>query len=207
MHPLLQALHRGSGSLHGTISLSTGRGIAALVGRRLARRLGLPLQREHCGFAVRIAHEAGALLWQRRFDGGAQMISRFVPYGTFPDGGWHEQTGPLQLDLGVDISDGGWHWRLRGARWNGLPLPTLLLPRTDAANASSTDATSSSWTSACRCSAAYCATKARSTPTRSDARRSGAVDCLLSYSTHCAKASVQPRPELRRCTAGDRKPR
>ena len=129
---MLQALHRGGGSLHGTISLSTGRGIAALVGRRLARRLGLPLQREHCGFAVRIAHEAGALLWQRRFDGGAQMISRFVPYGTFPDGGWHEQTGPLQLDLGVDISDGGWHWRLRGARWNGLPLPTLLLPRTDA---------------------------------------------------------------------------
>jgi len=129
---LLQVLHRSGGSLRGTISLSTGHGMAAMAGRRLARRLGLPLQRGRCGFVVQIAHEAGALLWKRRFDDGAQMISRFVPYGAFPDGGWHEQTGPLQLDLGVDISGGGWHWRLRGARWHGLPLPPVLLPRTEA---------------------------------------------------------------------------
>ncbi len=72
------------------------------------------------------------MLWQRRFDDGAEMISRFVPYGAFPAGGWIERTGPLQLDLGVDIADGGWHWRLRGARWRGLPLPASLLPRTEA---------------------------------------------------------------------------
>lgn len=132
LHPLLQALHRRGGLLRGDIAIDTGRGLAGVIGRRLARRLGMPLHRSRCGFEVQIVHEADALLWRRRFDDGGMMVSRFAGHGHFPTGSWTEQTGPLQLSLGVDIVDGGWHWRLRGARWHGLRVPLALLPRSQA---------------------------------------------------------------------------
>jgi hypothetical protein len=132
LHPLLQTLHRDGGLLRGRIAIDCGRGAAGLIGRRLARRLGIPADRSDCGFVVRIAHAEDALLWCRRFETGNEMISSFVPYGRFPDGGWHERTGPLTLDLGVDTSGGGWRWRLRGARWHGISVPLALLPRSQA---------------------------------------------------------------------------
>lgn len=132
LDPLLQSLHRNGGGLRGEIDIDTGRGLAGLAGRRLARRLGLPPVRRRCGFEVAISHQAEALLWQRRFDGGSQMLSEFRCYGSYADGGWFEQTGPLQLHLGVDIVDGGWYWRLRDARWHGWPIPAALLPRSRA---------------------------------------------------------------------------
>ncbi len=132
LHPLLQTLHRRGGVLRGDIAIDTGRGLAGLIGRRLARRLGMPVDRSRCGFEVQIAHEADALLWRRRFDNGSSMVSRFVPYDRFPTGSWTEQTGPLQLRLGVDVVDGGWHWRLREARWQGWRIPLALLPRSQA---------------------------------------------------------------------------
>lgn len=132
LHPLLQALHHRGGILCGDIAIDTGGGLAGLIGRRLARRLGMPLGRSRCGFEVQIVHEADALLWRRRFDDGGMMISRFVGNGHFPTGSWTEQTGPLQLSLGVDIVDGGWRWRLREARWHGLRVPLALLPRSRA---------------------------------------------------------------------------
>lgn len=132
LHPLLQSLHRQGGILRGRIAIDTGRGIAGLIGRRLARRLGIPLHRAECGFVVQITHERDALLWRRGFDDGAEMRSTFVPYGHFPAGGWHERSGPLLLDLGVDTRDGGWQWHLRRARWHGMPIPRALLPQAQA---------------------------------------------------------------------------
>jgi hypothetical protein len=132
LHPLLQTLHRHGGRLYGDIAVDTGRGLAGLIGRRLARRLGIPSDRARCGFEVQVVHEADALLWRRRFDDGGTMVSRFVGLGHFPAGCWIEQTGPLQLSLGVDIVDGGWHWRLRAARWHGLRVPLALLPGSQA---------------------------------------------------------------------------
>ncbi|MBL8298717.1 MAG: DUF4166 domain-containing protein [Rhodanobacteraceae bacterium] len=127
LHPLLQTLHSHGGVLHGRIAINHGRGAAGLIGRRLARRLGLPAGHSDCGFRVRITHTHDSLLWCRRFETGAEMISRFIPYGHFPSGGWYESTGPLRLDLGVDTTGGDWLWRLRGARWHGLPIPLALL--------------------------------------------------------------------------------
>lgn len=132
LHPLLQTLHRDGGRLYGRITIDCGRGVAGLIGRRLACRLGIPADRGECGFAVRIAHTEQALLWCRRFENGSEMTSSFVPYGRFPEGGWTERTGPLTLDLGVDVADGGWRWHLRRARWFGLPVPLALLPRSQA---------------------------------------------------------------------------
>lgn len=132
MHPLLQDLHRAGGLLRGCVAIDCGRGVAGWIGRRLARRLGIPADRSDCGLLVRIAHAENALLWCRRFETGSEMVSAFVPYGHFPDGGWLEHTGPLTLDLGVDTTDGGWRWRLRRARWHGLPVPLALLPHSQA---------------------------------------------------------------------------
>lgn len=132
LHPLLQALHRDGGALAGEIELRTGRGLAGHLGRRLAHKLGIPLDRARRGFRVDIVHEPGRMLWLRRFDDGSELRSAFEPVGAYPDGYWLEATGPARLRLGVDLDGGGWRWRFLGASVRGLPLPGLLFPRTDA---------------------------------------------------------------------------
>lgn len=132
LHPALQRLHREGGALHGEIDLRLGRGLGGIVGRRLARRLGLPPRPGHYPFAVEIGHAGGSLLWTRRFGAGPAVVSRFVPQGRWPDGHWCEQQGPLTLELGVDLDAGGWQWRLRRLRLYGLPIPAWLAPRTTA---------------------------------------------------------------------------
>lgn len=132
LHPLLQALHRSGGTLGGQIAISTGTGLAGPVGRRLARRLGIPVDRAHRGFQVDIVHDARAMQWRRRFDDGSELVSVFRPVGRYPDGHWLESTGPVRMKLGVDLGGGGWRWRLRGVQVGGMPLPLFLFPRTDA---------------------------------------------------------------------------
>ncbi|HEY0662092.1 MAG TPA: DUF4166 domain-containing protein [Lysobacter sp.] len=132
LHPLLQALHREGGRLQGEVDVSTGRGIAGLLGRRLARKLGIPVDRPRRGFEVQIHHDNDVMSWHRRFDDGSVMTSIFRPVGHYPDGHWLETTGPVQLKLAADVIDGGWRWRLLGVAVRGLPLPLALFPRTDA---------------------------------------------------------------------------
>lgn len=127
LHPLLQQLHRDGGVLQGAIDLDV-----RPAGRRLARRLGLPVDRTRCDFAVDIRHERDALVWTRRFDTGQTMRSVFVPHGRWPDGYWTETTGPFALRLAVDVVDGGWHWRCVGARAFGIVVPLWLMPQTRA---------------------------------------------------------------------------
>jgi hypothetical protein len=131
LHPLLQALHRDGGVLRGDVDIATGAGIAGVAGRRLARRLGIPVDRARRGFEVRIVHDAAAMRWIRRFDDGSVLASTFQPHGRHPDGFWTERSGALRLRLGVDLDGGGWRWRLLGLRAFGLPLPRALL-RVDA---------------------------------------------------------------------------
>ena len=128
LHPRLQALHLHGGQLQGTVRIDFGHGIAGWLGRRIARRLGIPARAGPCGFNVGIEHRDDALLWSREFEGGARMVSVFRPVGHWPDGYWIERSGPLRLQLGVDIVDGGWYWRLRGAWLGPLRLPLALLP-------------------------------------------------------------------------------
>jgi hypothetical protein len=44
LDPLLQDLHRHGGKLSGKVDLKFGSGLAGLIGRRLATKLGLPSQ-------------------------------------------------------------------------------------------------------------------------------------------------------------------
>ncbi len=128
LHPMLQRLHEQGGTLSGEVAVHTGRGLAGLAGRRLARSLGIPVGRGRCGFEVAIGHAGAALLWDRRFEGGTRMRSVFEPVGHWPDGHWIERTGPVALRLTVDVADQDWHWRVLGARWHGVPVPRPLLP-------------------------------------------------------------------------------
>jgi hypothetical protein len=132
LHPLLQRLHREGGDLTGQVDVRYGHGLAGVLGRRLAMKLGLPAADQHCAMSVEIGHSDSCLLWNRRFAGGQIMNSTFVPHGHFPDGYWLESTGKLSLELGVKIIDGGWHWQQRRMLFLGIPVPAWLLPSSEA---------------------------------------------------------------------------
>jgi len=132
LHPALQALHREGGTLRGAVTVATGRGLAGLLGRRMARRLGIPIARALSDFEVRITHDAQAMRWERRFGTDHPLLSVFRPTGTRSRGYWVEDTGAVQPKLTVDIRDGGWYWRVLGASLRGVPLPLWLIPRTEA---------------------------------------------------------------------------
>ena len=133
LHPLLQQLHRQGGRLTGAVELRFGRGLAGWAGRRLAGKMGLPLEAGTLPLEVDISQAGGALVWSRRFGGAPlAMVSLFEPVGHWPDGCWRERTGALHFALTVDVRDGGWHWRVLGARLHGIPLPVVLLPRSHA---------------------------------------------------------------------------
>lgn len=134
LHPLLQALHQQGGTLHGKAEVGVGRGLAGWLGRRVARRMGLPIVPE-VDLAVIISHDGRRLRWARVFGSGSKAVERvswFEPHGLWPHGHWEEQTGALRFMLTVDVEQGAWQWRLLGARWHGVPVPVRLLPRSRA---------------------------------------------------------------------------
>ena len=128
LHPLLQELHLRGGWLRGEVEIRLGQGLAGWLGRRLARSIGIPVDRPRRGFEVEISHTEDALQWDRRFDDGTVMRSTFVPVGAWPDGYWCEVTSALRLRLTVDTAGGGWQWRPLRAYLHGVRLPLGLLP-------------------------------------------------------------------------------
>jgi Domain of unknown function (DUF4166) len=131
LHPLLQALHLQGGQLEGEVYITYGRGLAGWLGRRLASKLGLPSGVAQTRLQVNIAHHDGVLHWDRRFGmvEGADhwMCSRFEPVGHWPDGYWLERTGALNIELGVDVVNGAWHWKPRAFKLFGMPLPAAFM--------------------------------------------------------------------------------
>jgi hypothetical protein len=132
LHPRLQALHLEGGVLYGAVHISFGRGLAGVIGRRIARRLGIPTKGIDHPLQVTIAHHGEVLHWDRRFGNAQQFKSTFRPVGHWPDGHWVEETSAISLLLQVDLIDGGWYWRCIGARLGHWRMPTWLLPRSEA---------------------------------------------------------------------------
>ena len=133
LYPLLQELHLQGGMLKGEVQLGFGRGAAGWLGRRLARKMGLPARASRLPLQVDISHSPDALVWARQFGGEPlPMVSQFEPIGRWPDGHWRERTGALRFKLTVDVQDGGWSGRVLGASLHGLPVPVGLLPRSHA---------------------------------------------------------------------------
>jgi hypothetical protein len=130
LHPLLQQLHsQPTARVAGTVVMRFGTGLAGVLGRRLARRLGMPDVAGPQRLVVDVGHDEKQMRWQRRFGDGNALLSVFAPVGHFPDGHWIEDTGRIALALQVDIVGDGWDWRLVGARLRGRALPLWLLPR------------------------------------------------------------------------------
>ncbi len=132
LHPLLQDLHRNGGQLHGTVQIEIPTGVAGLLGRRLAKKLGVPTTNSSPKLDVSISHTDGLLHWHRTFDDNMQMRSIFKPVGNMDSGYWLDDTGPLELKLTVDILDGGWYWRCLSMRLWKIPLPLWLFPHSKA---------------------------------------------------------------------------
>lgn len=132
LHPLLRELHLHGGTLRGIVRIQVGCGIAGWLGRRLARSIGVPVDREQRGFEVRIRHSDRALHWDRRFEAAGEMKSTFIPVGAWPSGYWFENTSALRMWLSVDTAGGGWEWKPMRAYLHGVRLPLCLLPRSRA---------------------------------------------------------------------------
>lgn len=119
----------------GRVEIALGRGLARPFGQAIARKLGIPLQPGPHTLRVEIDPPADRLLWSRCFDdcvGDRQRIDfTFRSIGTWPDGLWLEQTGPVRLGLGlaVEVIDGVWYWRCRKAWLHGIRLPLVLFPQ------------------------------------------------------------------------------
>ncbi len=132
LHPRLQQLHREGGTLQGPVDIVTAAGVGGWLGRRLARRLGVPTFPGAHTLRVDIHDDGQALRWDRTFDAGHRFASRFRPAGSYPTGYWVEHSGALTLHLGVRIVDGGWEWEERGAWWHGVRWPAWARPSTRA---------------------------------------------------------------------------
>ncbi len=132
LHPALQGLHNHGGKLAGKVQVFYGKGFARFIARRLAGKLNIPGEGCHA-FSVSITHENGEMKWLREFGDSSRMISVFVPVGTIDqDGYWREKTGAVELNLRVQIKEGGWYWQCVGIKLFGCPMPLWLFPKTTA---------------------------------------------------------------------------
>lgn len=132
LDPLIQNLHRNGGRLQGKVELQFGNGLAGIIGRRLAKKVGLPTAEGEKELEVEIKNENGSLFWSRQFDKENKMISIFTPTGNYPSGYWRENTGVIAMDLGVRVIEGGWYWQQRAIWFKSIRLPLWLFPSSHA---------------------------------------------------------------------------
>ena len=82
LHPLLQQLHIKGCKLAGAVDFSYGKGLAGIIGARLAKKMNLPDKDIH-QHVVSICHDEEGLHWGRRFNGQSLVESLFKPFGNF----------------------------------------------------------------------------------------------------------------------------
>lgn len=131
LHPKIQSLHINGGELVGDINLQYGAGIGGIVGKRLGKKLGLPAEAGEHSLRVVIVHDEHCMQWIRTFR-TSKMISSFYPVGNFPEGYWREETGDLELRLGVSTEGGGWQWLQQKTLVRKIPIPLVFLPKVHA---------------------------------------------------------------------------
>ncbi len=129
LHPKLQALHRKGGELEGEVAIGFASGAVGVLGRRLAKGLGVPVTPGTHRLRVHIHSDARVLHWDRCFDDAQWFRSQFLPVGRYPDGEWIESIGRIEQHLGVAIDHGAWRWQPRGLRAFDMNVPGWLQPQ------------------------------------------------------------------------------
>ncbi|WNZ55681.1 DUF4166 domain-containing protein [Microbulbifer sp. MKSA007] len=130
LNPLLQRLHTKGAKLSGEVKVQFGSGLAGIIGKRIAGKLGVPQNTRESPFSVNIQHTQHKLIWSRTFSNSHSMTSEFVPIGTREKAGyWIEKTGIINIRLGVSIEEGNWFWAPQSVSILHIPIPSVLRPR------------------------------------------------------------------------------
>jgi len=132
LDPLLRQLHLQGGELAGPVKIKIGTGLAGFFAKRIAKKLGVPVNKGEHRLKVNISHQADGLHWDRCFDESTLFRSVFLPVGNKSNGYWVETTGTIKIFLTVDIREGGWHWCCMRVKIKGITIPLWLFPKTTA---------------------------------------------------------------------------
>lgn len=130
LDPLIQRLHQLDHTLKGSVQIEYSKGLSGRIGRSFAQKLGIPTNTGKIPLSVDIRHASDHFVWSRQFGGdGPVMTSKFYPVGAYPNGGWLESTGGVEITLGVEIKYGAWHWKQKSVRIHGIPAPDFTSPK------------------------------------------------------------------------------
>jgi len=132
LHPMIQELHTDDHRLKGVCQLEYSNGFAGKLGRSFGKKMNMPTQSGETELIVDMHHTDESLLWSRQFGATKNVISTFIPVGRFPDGGWREKTDDIEINLGVEIKNGAWHWVQNSVRLRGAPVPSIFSPKVTA---------------------------------------------------------------------------
>ncbi|MCJ8311575.1 MAG: DUF4166 domain-containing protein [Saccharospirillaceae bacterium] len=128
LDPLLQKLHILGGELSGSVDISYGKGLSGFIGKRLAHKIQLP-KKGHHKIVVVIFFSKNGLHWKRQFNNNNIVESLFTSVANNKTRFWIEKTGPLTMQLTVDIINGAWVWRCLNISLFGITIPLWLIPR------------------------------------------------------------------------------
>lgn len=129
LHPKIQQLHTHGGTLSGEVNVEYGTGVGLLLGKRLGKKLGLPQKAGPTSLQVDISHTDTHMIWSRQFGASEKpMTSRFKPIGNYDDGFWTETTGNIEIQLGVMVQNGEWHWIQHSTKIANKSVPAFLIP-------------------------------------------------------------------------------
>jgi hypothetical protein len=129
---LIQNLHVHGCNLYGEINLEYGSGLAGFIGKRIGKKIGMPIKSNIIDCTINISHKNNLLYWDRQFGNKNKISSIFSPIGNYPHGYWIEQTGKIYLELGVEIHDGGWYWIQKKIKFMNITIPAWLAPKSNA---------------------------------------------------------------------------
>ena len=110
----------------GKIGLSFGKGLAKVMGKRLAQKLGIPLQPGEHELRIEIDDQEHSLYWCRCFDQQDMVRSIFRAFGNYADVYLLEKTALIQLILTVDIIDFAWRQRSLVRAFSACQCPAVI---------------------------------------------------------------------------------
>lgn len=114
----------GPRRLVGTARITRGTGLWPAL---IAGIFGFPKAAETMPVTVIKTPVAAGEIWERRF--GDQIFKSKLSAG--PDG-MQESFGPFTFDLGLKVQDGALHFPIKRGRFWGVPLPSIMLPQSEA---------------------------------------------------------------------------